>query len=77
VVNCLTPHLAADGRWNPSDAEERERWWHNWFFERVSGFTPLQAQVIREFLEHMRDVHGEDFWDQAPQTALERYWHQF
>jgi hypothetical protein len=77
VVNCLTLHLAADGRWKPSEAEEKERWWHDWFFERVSGFSPLQAQVIREFLEYMRDIHGEDFWDQEPQTALERYWHQF
>jgi hypothetical protein len=77
VMNGLTLTRAADARWNPSRAEEYERYWRNCFFERVSGFNAPQAKVIREFLEHMRDVYGEEFHRQEPQTALERYWHQF
>jgi hypothetical protein len=77
VISNLTLLLASDIWSKPSHAEEDERWWQNWFFERVSGFSALQAKVIGEFLEHMRDVYGEEFPDQEPQTALERYWHQF
>jgi hypothetical protein len=47
------------------------------FFERVSGFAAAQAQVIREFLEYMRDFHGEEFPNREPEIALERYWYEF
>ena len=49
----------------------------HWFFERVSGFNEAQCKVIRQFLEHMRDAHGEDFMNREPETAIERYWHLF
>jgi hypothetical protein len=77
VIANLTLLFASDIWSKPSHAEEDERWWRNWFFERVSGFDVLQAKVIREFLEYMRDVNGERFLNQEPQTALDRYWHQF
>jgi hypothetical protein len=44
------------------------------FFERASGFDSAQSNVIREFLEYMRDVHGDDFPEREPESALERYW---
>jgi hypothetical protein len=47
------------------------------FFEDVSGFDTRQREVIVEFLEYMRDVHGCDFTLQQPERALERYWYQF
>ena len=47
------------------------------FFERVSGFNTAQYKVIQQFLEYMSDVHGEDFPNREPQTAIERYWHLF
>ena|SRR5438034_7183815 len=49
----------------------------HWFFERVSGFNEAQCKVIRQFLEHMRDAHGEDFMNREPERAIERYWHLF
>jgi Family of unknown function (DUF6714) len=77
VIANLTLLFASELWSKPSQAEEDERWWQNWFFERVSGFNALQAKVIREFLEYMRDVNGERYLGQEPQTALDRYWHQF
>lgn len=44
------------------------------FSERVGDFDAAQASVIREFLEYLRDVHGDEFPDSEPETALERYW---
>ena len=47
------------------------------FFERVSGFNVAQCKVIRQFLEYMRDAHGEEFPSLEPETALKRYWYLF
>lgn len=47
------------------------------FFERVSGFSISQCEVIHQFLEYMREVHHEDFPNREPETAIERYWHRF
>ncbi len=47
------------------------------FFDRVSGFTVAQSNVIRQFLEYMRDVYGEEFPNREPDIAIERYWYQF
>jgi hypothetical protein len=44
------------------------------FFERASGFDAAQIEAIREFLEYLRDVHGDDFPQREPELALERYW---
>ncbi len=44
------------------------------FRERVSGFTAPQAAIIRDFLEHVRDVYGDEFPDDGPERALERHW---
>lgn len=46
------------------------------FDNRVSGFTPEQSMAIRRFLEYMRDVHGNDYAEEA-QRALDRYWRRF
>ncbi len=47
------------------------------FFERVSGFTAIQCTLIRQFLEYMQDIHGDQFPNGEPGIAIERYWYQF
>lgn len=47
------------------------------FQERVSGFDAEQRRVIRQFLEDMEDAYGEEFPNNEPQTAIDRYWYQF
>lgn len=47
------------------------------FFQYVSKFSFDQCKVIHEFLEYMRDTHGEDFPTQEPDIAIKRYWHRF
>jgi|SRR5215472_9621308 len=47
-----------------------------WFLERASGFDSAQRRAIREFLEFMRDVHGDEFPQGQPETALQRFWDQ-
>ncbi|KAI93195.1 hypothetical protein T281_18260, partial [Rhodomicrobium udaipurense JA643] len=48
-----------------------------WFDARVSRFTQEQANVIRRFMEYIRDTRGDYFPDDAPQKALDRYWNRF
>ena len=47
------------------------------FVERYGQFTGAQGRVILHFLEHMRDEYGEDFFNNEPGVAIERYWFQF
>jgi hypothetical protein len=47
------------------------------FFERVSGFSVPQCKVIRQFLEYMRDVHGEEFSGRESEISIKRYWYRF
>lgn len=47
------------------------------FFERVSGFDAAQSEVIRQFLEYMQNVYGNEFPNREPQIAIERYWYRF
>jgi hypothetical protein len=44
------------------------------FAERAAGFDGFQADVIRDFLEYMQRVHGEEFPGSEPEVALKRYW---
>ncbi|MBJ7535556.1 hypothetical protein JDN40_15725, partial [Rhodomicrobium vannielii ATCC 17100] len=48
-----------------------------WFDARVSRFTQEQAKVIRRFIEYLRDTYADDYTDDAPQKALDRYWNRF
>lgn len=52
---------------------ERERF----VLDRISGFTAEQGRAIRRYLEYMRDVHGDDFLRNEPQTAIDRWWQRF
>jgi hypothetical protein len=47
------------------------------FINRWSGFSAAQGRAILHFLEHLRDEHGQDFLDNEPAMAIERYWFQF
>ncbi|WP_046246975.1 DUF6714 family protein [Hymenobacter terrenus] len=47
------------------------------FIDRYSQFSLAQSRAIYHFLTHMRDEHGEDYWESEPATAIERYWFQF
>lgn len=44
------------------------------FLRKMRPFTAEQKRVIREFLEYMDRVHGEDYPDHDPKVALQRYW---
>lgn len=47
------------------------------FIARAILFNTEQGQVIYQFLAYMRDKHSEDFMNQEPAKAIERYWFQF
>jgi len=47
------------------------------FIDRYGQFNQAQSQAILHFLEYMRDEHGEDFFNNEPAVAIERYWFQF
>lgn len=47
------------------------------FIDDYSQFTHAQSRAILHFLEYMRDKYGEDFFNNEPQVAIERYWFQF
>jgi hypothetical protein len=44
------------------------------FFSKIELFSVAQKKVIIEFLEFMRDEHGEDFSAEGPVEALKSYW---
>jgi hypothetical protein len=47
------------------------------FIDRNSQFSLAQSRAILHFLEYMRDEHSEDFFNNEPAVAIERYWFQF
>lgn len=47
------------------------------FIAHANQFTHAQSRAILHFLEYMRDEYGEDFFNNEPQVAIERYWFQF
>jgi hypothetical protein len=49
----------------------------HYFMERACRFTPAQGRTIRHFLEYVRDTHGQEYFNQEPAVAIERYWFQF
>jgi len=44
------------------------------FVETMSAFTDSQRAAIRSFLEYLRDEEGKDWPDDAPGTALRKFW---
>ncbi|MBJ7544152.1 hypothetical protein JDN41_11410, partial [Rhodomicrobium udaipurense] len=36
-----------------------------------------RPKVIRQFIEYLRDTYADDYTDDAPQKALDRYWNRF
>jgi len=47
------------------------------FIDNYGQFNQAQSRAILYFLEYMRDEHGEDFFNNEPAVAIERYWFQF
>lgn len=47
------------------------------FIERMSGFNQQQGQAIRYFLEYLNFEKQDDFLNNEPQVAIERYWFIF
>ncbi len=47
------------------------------FLDRISGFDIGQRQVIRKFLEYIGDVYRDEYPNQEPQIAINRFWYQF
>lgn len=51
--------------------------WVHYFFKRYGQFDRAQSRAILHFLEYLRDQHGEDYLNNEPAVAIERYWFQF
>ena len=47
------------------------------FIARAALFSPEQGRVVYQFLAYLRDEHSDDFMNQEPSVAIERYWFQF
>ena len=47
------------------------------FIKSWHQFNPAQGRAILHFLEYLRDEHGQDYLDNRPGIAIERYWFQF
>ncbi|RZJ87971.1 MAG: hypothetical protein EOO60_11620 [Hymenobacter sp.] len=47
------------------------------FIDSWHQFSPAQGRAILHFLEYLRDEHGQDYFDNEPAVAIERYWFQF
>ncbi|HLP88146.1 MAG TPA: DUF6714 family protein [Nostocaceae cyanobacterium] len=47
------------------------------FIERMSGFNQQQGQAIRYFLEYLNFEKQDDFLNNEPRVAIERYWFIF
>lgn len=47
------------------------------FIDRASRFSKEQGASIKKYLEYMNENHKEEFIDNEPLTAIERYWFQF
>ncbi|GAA4041175.1 hypothetical protein GCM10022409_28980 [Hymenobacter glaciei] len=47
------------------------------FIARAALFNSDQGRVIYQFLAHLRDEHSDDFLNQEPAVAIQRYWFQF
>lgn len=48
-----------------------------WFYERVQEFSDNQKKVICRYLLHLMENHAEDYSDNEPQIAIDRYWKKF
>ncbi|MEN6309605.1 MAG: hypothetical protein ABFD91_17795 [Anaerohalosphaeraceae bacterium] len=48
-----------------------------YFRERFHLLDISQKHAILLFIEAIREVHGHDFPDHAPQIAINNYWHHF
>ncbi|WP_108869261.1 DUF6714 family protein [Aquimarina aquimarini] len=44
------------------------------FFEKVNLFTKEQNEAILQFLQFIDKNHSDDFFNNEPQTAINRYW---
>lgn len=47
------------------------------FIYNYGQFNLAQSRVILHFLEYVRDKHGEDYFDNEPAIAIQRYWFHF
>ncbi len=49
----------------------------NNFIQRVKLFTDVQSEAILAFLEYINTYHSDDFFNDEPTTAINRYWFAF
>ena len=70
------PHPDADQPTTPGRMVDQD-WQADFFIARARRFNPAQGRAICHFLAYLRDAHGHDYDDGAPDTAIERYWFQF
>ena len=87
-VDVLSSALAAR-RWPHDDSERQNEYRYlqnrlrtlnqeaHRFINRWSQFSFAQSRAILLFLEYLRDEHSQDYWNNEPDIAIERYWFQF
>jgi hypothetical protein len=48
-----------------------------YFLDRYEQFSGTQGRAIYHFLVFMRDQYGQDYFNDEPNVAIQRYWYQF
>lgn len=48
-----------------------------YFLDRHAQFSGAQGRAIYHFLVFMRENHGQDYFNDEPNVAIQRYWVQF
>ena len=48
-----------------------------WFTERTNSFSDEQKNAIYQYLKYLNDEHAEDYPDNEPQVAIDRYWKNY
>jgi hypothetical protein len=48
-----------------------------YFLDRYGEFSGAQGRAIYHFLVFMREQHGQDYFNDEPNVAIQRYWYQF
>ena len=65
----LVPEILVSALTPPADAALQ-----SYFEQRAQPLSVEQAGVVRAVLEFLQRVHGEDFFENEPQQALDAYW---
>ena len=46
----------------------------HYHLSRYQRFSAAQGRALYHFLAYMRAAHGQEYWENEPETAIARYW---